>query len=112
VEFGSEPIIHYREPMVDRAVVLALLSAALFGFSTPAAKALLGSVDSTMLAGLLYCGAGVGVAVPRASIPGYKRKSNVYWAGPNAICHPFGPQSTKGVGLMSSRSTGKARPEG
>lgn len=51
--------------MNHHAVVLALLSAALFGVSTPAAKALLGAVDPTVLAGLLYCGAGVGVAVLR-----------------------------------------------
>jgi hypothetical protein len=41
------------------AVIYALLSAALFGASTPAAKALLGSVQPVVLAGLLYCGAGV-----------------------------------------------------
>jgi drug/metabolite transporter (DMT)-like permease len=51
--------------MNRHAVVLALLSAALFGISTPAAKALLGSIDPTMLAGLLYCGAGGGVAILR-----------------------------------------------
>jgi drug/metabolite transporter (DMT)-like permease len=48
-----------------RAPVLALASAALFGVSTPAAKALLGSIDAAMLAGLLYCGAGLGIAVLR-----------------------------------------------
>ncbi|HJZ42924.1 MAG TPA: EamA family transporter [Hyphomicrobiaceae bacterium] len=51
--------------MNRHAVVLALFSAALFGVSTPAAKALLGLIDPTMLAGLLYCGAGVGVAIVR-----------------------------------------------
>ncbi len=51
--------------MHHRAVVLALLSAALFGVSTPAAKALLGAIDPTVLAGLLYCGAGIGVALLR-----------------------------------------------
>ena len=51
--------------MNRHAVVLALLSAALFGVSTPAAKALLGAVDPIILAGLLYCGAGLGVAVLR-----------------------------------------------
>jgi drug/metabolite transporter (DMT)-like permease len=53
--------------MNRRAIVLAILSAALFGASTPAAKALLGSVDPIVLAGLLYCGAGLGVAVLRRS---------------------------------------------
>ena len=51
--------------MNHHAVVLALLSAALFGISTPAAKALLGTIDPIVLAGLLYCGAGLGVAVLR-----------------------------------------------
>jgi drug/metabolite transporter (DMT)-like permease len=46
-------------------VLLALLSAALFGVSTPAAKALLGAIDPTILAGLLYCSAGIGVAAFR-----------------------------------------------
>ena len=51
--------------MNRHAVVLALMSAALFGVSTPAAKALLGTIDPAVLAGLLYCGAGLGVAVLR-----------------------------------------------
>jgi drug/metabolite transporter (DMT)-like permease len=44
-------------------VVLALGSAALFGLSTPVAKALLGASDPWILAGLLYGGAGVGLAL-------------------------------------------------
>jgi drug/metabolite transporter (DMT)-like permease len=51
--------------MNRRAVLLALLSAALFGVSTPAAKLLLGTIDPAILAGLLYCGAGLGVAAVR-----------------------------------------------
>lgn len=51
--------------MNHHAVTLALLSAALFGMSTPAAKALLGAIDPSVLAGLLYLGAGLGVAVLR-----------------------------------------------
>jgi drug/metabolite transporter (DMT)-like permease len=51
--------------MNRRAVVFALLSAALFGASTPAAKALLGAIHPAVLAGLLYCGAGLGVAILR-----------------------------------------------
>src|SRR5436190_12474347 len=51
--------------MNRHVVILALISAALFGISTPAAKALLGSIDPTILAGLLYCGAGIGVAILR-----------------------------------------------
>src|SRR6266568_4155353 len=47
------------------AVLYALASAALFGVSTPIAKALLGSIHPAILAGLLYCGAGVGIALLR-----------------------------------------------
>ncbi len=51
--------------MSRHAVGLALLSAALFGASTPAAKILLGAIDPALLAGLFYCGAGLGIAVLR-----------------------------------------------
>ncbi|WP_400770454.1 DMT family transporter [Methylosinus sporium] len=51
--------------MKTKAISYALLSAALFGVSTPAAKLLLADIDQRILAGLLYCGAGVGVALLR-----------------------------------------------
>lgn len=51
--------------MARRAVALALLSAALFGVSTPMAKALLGAIDPAILAGLLYCSSGFGIAIVR-----------------------------------------------
>ena len=44
-------------------VPFAILSAFLFGASTPLAKALLGTVDPWLLAGLLYLGAGLGLAI-------------------------------------------------
>jgi drug/metabolite transporter (DMT)-like permease len=47
------------------AILYALASAALFGVTTPAAKILLGAIDPIVLAGLLYCGAGFGVALLR-----------------------------------------------
>lgn len=47
------------------AIAYALVAAALFGMSTPASKALLGTIDPVVLAGLLYCGAGVGAAILR-----------------------------------------------
>ncbi len=47
--------------------ILALLSAALFGASTPCAKLILGGgVDPWLLAGLLYLGSGVGLGVLHA----------------------------------------------
>ena len=48
-------------------VALALLSAILFGASTPLAKTLLGTVDPWILAGLLYLGAGAGLAAVHIS---------------------------------------------
>jgi drug/metabolite transporter (DMT)-like permease len=51
------------------AVLYALLSAILFGVSTPVAKFLVGSIDPVTLAGLLYCGAGVGLAILRRILP-------------------------------------------
>jgi drug/metabolite transporter (DMT)-like permease len=88
--------------MNRHAVVLALISAALFGVSTPAAKALLGSVDPIILAGLLYCGAGVGVAIlrrlgrsvvsqPRASEVELSRKEVPWLAGAIAAGGILGP---------------------
>lgn len=48
-------------------VPLALLSAVLFGASAPFAKLLLGSVSPQLLAGALYLGAGVGLAIVHGS---------------------------------------------
>jgi drug/metabolite transporter (DMT)-like permease len=47
-------------------VPLALASAVLFGASAPFAKLLLGSTDPQLLAGLLYLGAGFGLAIGHA----------------------------------------------
>lgn len=50
--------------MFNTGALMALLSAALFGASTPLAKLLLGGgVDPWLLAGLLYLGSGVGLGV-------------------------------------------------
>jgi drug/metabolite transporter (DMT)-like permease len=50
---------------IRRGGALALLAAALFGASTPAAKAILGDIHPLMLAGLLYLGSGTGLTVMR-----------------------------------------------
>jgi len=47
---------------------LALLSALLFGASTPLAKLLLRGIDPWMLAGLLYLGSGLGLLAVRALV--------------------------------------------
>jgi drug/metabolite transporter (DMT)-like permease len=49
----------------NSGATMALLSAALFGASTPLAKALLGQIDPWMLAALLYLGSGIGLAAIR-----------------------------------------------
>src|SRR4051794_41219 len=53
--------------MLRTGILFALLSAALFGASTPLAKVLLGSVDPWMMAGLLYLAAGLGLTAVHLS---------------------------------------------
>lgn len=48
---------------IRRGGFLAIAAAALFGISTPAAKAIVGNVDPLFLAGLLYLGSGLGLAI-------------------------------------------------
>ncbi|MEW6691101.1 MAG: EamA family transporter, partial [Pseudomonadota bacterium] len=47
---------------MNPAIGCALVSAALFGASTPFAKLLLGEIPPVLLAALLYLGSGVGLA--------------------------------------------------
>lgn len=56
-------------------IALALLSAALFGLSAPAAKILVGVIDPWLLAGLLYAGFGLslGALVPARRLLGGSR---------------------------------------
>jgi len=54
-----------RAALSNRGVQAALLSAALFGAGTPLAKLLLGTVNPWLMAGLLYCGSGVGLFLVR-----------------------------------------------
>jgi drug/metabolite transporter (DMT)-like permease len=49
----------------NRGVQSALLAAVLFGVGTPIAKLLLGDVGPWLLAGLLYCGSGLGLGLVR-----------------------------------------------
>jgi drug/metabolite transporter (DMT)-like permease len=58
----NPPRSGYALGMSRPGIPLALLSAALFGASTPFAKLLLGTVSPWMMAGLLYLGAGVGLS--------------------------------------------------
>ena len=73
--------------MIRTGILFALLSAALFGASTPLAKLFLGSVDPWMMAGLLYLGAGLGLGIVHLSralwqMPAVEaplRRSDVPW---------------------------------
>ena len=59
------PPRHPASPMHNSHVIHALLAAALFGASTPFAKLLVGEMSPWLLAGLLYLGSGLGLAVAR-----------------------------------------------
>ena len=48
---------------IRRGGLLAIAAAVLFGLSTPAAKAIVGTVHPLLLAGLLYLGSGLGLAI-------------------------------------------------
>lgn len=50
---------------MNRSILYALLAAALFGASTPLAKLLVGELPPVLLAGLLYLGSGMGLALVR-----------------------------------------------
>ena len=54
-----------RAALSNRGVQAALASAVLFGAGTPLAKLLVGSVNPWLLAGLLYCGSGLGLLAYR-----------------------------------------------
>jgi drug/metabolite transporter (DMT)-like permease len=56
---------HHANPLFP-GVPLALASAILFGLSAPVAKSLIGTIDPWLLAGLLYLGAGLGLAAVHA----------------------------------------------
>ncbi|MCG6918917.1 MAG: EamA family transporter, partial [Deltaproteobacteria bacterium] len=59
--------------MPKRPLAIALLAALLFGAATPASKALLQTLPTFQLAGLLYLGAAIGV------IPLIMRERKFFW---------------------------------
>lgn len=54
---------------MNHGILFALTSAALFGASAPLAKLLLGRLEPWLLAGLLYLGSGIGLALLRPLLP-------------------------------------------
>jgi drug/metabolite transporter (DMT)-like permease len=63
------------------AIFCALAAAALFGISTPLAKALLGSVDPWLMAGLFYLGSGIGLAAVRTTLARWRPRTEQAVAG-------------------------------
>lgn len=69
---------------IKRGGLLAIGAAALFGASTPAAKAVIAGVHPLMLAGLLYLGSGLGLTLFRLGSSGTPwpfTRSNLPWLG-------------------------------
>ncbi len=62
---------------MNRAVLYAMLAAALFGASTPLAKRLVGDLSPVLLGGLLYLGSGVGLGVARVLRDGGWKASGI-----------------------------------
>jgi drug/metabolite transporter (DMT)-like permease len=54
-------------PILRHGALAALLAALLFGISTPLVKILVGGIAPLMLAGLLYAGSGIGLALYRSA---------------------------------------------
>lgn len=69
---------------IDRGVWAALGAAVLFGLSTPLAKLLLTDISPLLLAGLLYAGSGVGLAIILA-IRVTMNRSSIVWPRGSSI---------------------------
>ena len=93
-------------------ITFALLAAILFGASTPFAKLLIGDVDPWVLAGILYCGSGVGLIsvlvinfLRRKPFPKLPSKKDFIWLmGATVFGGIFGPVLLM-TGLMSSSAS-------
>ena len=86
--------------MNQRAILYALASSMLFGLSTPAAKVLLGDVSPIVLAGLLYCGAGIGMAILRGFSHWWVSKSSDREAGLERTALPWLAGATVAGGVI------------
>lgn len=60
-------------------ILLAILAAALYAISTPVSKLLLEYIPSTILAGLLYLGAGVGMTLVATGLSVAKKRREERW---------------------------------
>lgn len=84
---------------MHRAILYALLAAALFGASTPLAKLLGARFDPVLLAGVLYLGSGIGLSLLYLARPLFRagqadtggnadrlRKTDLPWLGGAILC--------------------------
>jgi len=100
--------------MTRLGIPLALASAVLFGASTPLAKLLLGSVDPWMMAGLLYLGAGLGLALVHGAraalaLPAVEaplRRTDLPWLGLVILAGGVGGPLLLMVGLARTDAAG------
>ena len=97
--------------MRRRAILYAVLSAALFGASTPLAKALLGEVPPLLLAGLLYMASGVGLAAWRGvrRLAGAGRgglnRGDWPWLGAAIVCGGIAGPALLMYGLLRTQAS-------
>jgi drug/metabolite transporter (DMT)-like permease len=99
---------------MQRGVIYAFVAAALFGASTPLIKGSLSGVDPVLLAGLLYAGSGLGLAMtiigrrlvsPSRSAPTLPQKEEWRWlAGAIFFGGVLGPVALM-YGLMTSAAS-------
>lgn len=99
---------------MQQGVIYAFVAAALFGASTPLIKGLLGDVHPVLLAGLLYAGSGLGLAMtiigrrllsPRAAAPTLPPQEEWRWlAGAIFFGGILGPVALM-YGLMTSTAS-------
>jgi drug/metabolite transporter (DMT)-like permease len=64
---------------IDRGILAAMGAAVLFGLSTPLAKTLVADISPLLLAGLLYTGSGVGLAVLLGIRMLARRRTQISW---------------------------------
>jgi len=64
---------------MNRGILAAIVAAVLFGLSTPLAKTLAGSVPALLLAGVLYLGSGIGLAVLLTARAAVGQRAGITW---------------------------------
>lgn len=107
LETGSLPAPPLRPVAVyalmrRRAIAFALLSAALFGASTPLAKLLLGAASPLLLAGLLYLGAGIGLGLWLGLRKAFKpvARGDLPWLAAAVVCGGIAGPALLMLGLV------------